>query len=100
MATLEEFKTQVSADVEKEKPLTKNVDGVVSELSGEEYDQLILDRANELFYQQENSWIEDRLQAYGSLNSQLDMQYWDQVNGTTVWKDHVAKVKSDYPKPE
>ena len=100
MATLEEFKTQVSADVEKEKPLTKNVDGVVSELSDEEYDQLILDRANELFYQQENSWIEDRLQAYGSLNSQLDMQYWDQVNGTTVWKDHVAKVKSDYPKPE
>tara|TARA_R100000231_G_C5324851_1_gene164544 strand:- start:71 stop:373 length:303 start_codon:yes stop_codon:yes gene_type:complete len=100
MATLEEFKTQVSADVEKEKPLTKNVDGVVSELSGEEYDQLILDRANELFYQQENGWIEDRLQAYGSLNSQLDMQYWDQVNGTTVWKDHVAKVKSDYPKPE
>ena len=100
MATLGEFKTQVSADVEKEKPLTKNVDGVVSELSGEEYDQLILDRANELFYQQENGWIEDRLQAYGSLNSQLDMQYWDQVNGTTVWKDHVAKVKSDYPKPE
>ena len=100
MATLEEFKTQVSADVEKEKPLTKNVDGVVSELSGEEYDQLILDRANELFYQQENGWIEDRLQAYGSLNSQLDMQYWDQVNGTTVWKDHVAKVKSDNPKPE
>tara|TARA_Y100001938_G_C7896350_1_gene332322 strand:+ start:313 stop:615 length:303 start_codon:yes stop_codon:yes gene_type:complete len=99
MATLEEFKTQVSADVEKEKPLNKNVDGNVSELTDEEYDQLILDRANELFYQQENGWIEDRLQAYGSINSQLDMQYWDLVNDTTTWKDHVAKVKTDNPKP-
>ena len=99
MATLEEFKTQVSADVEKEKPLNKNVDGNVSELTDEEYDQLILDRANELFNQQENGWIEDRLQAYGSINSQLDMQYWDLVNDTTTWKDHVAKVKTDNPKP-
>ena len=99
MATLEEFKTQVSADVEKEKPLNKNVDGNVSELTDEEYDQLILDRATELFNQQENGWIEDRLQAYGSINSQLDMQYWDLVNDTTTWKDHVAKVKTDNPKP-
>jgi len=28
------------------------------------------------------------------------MQYWDSVNGTTTWKDAVAKVKSDNPKPE
>ena len=31
---------------------------------------------------------------------QLDMQYWDNVNSTTTWKDHIAKVKSDNPKPE
>ncbi len=36
---------------------------------------------------------------YASLADQLDMQYWDSVNGTTTWKDHVAKVKSDFPKP-
>jgi len=24
--------------------------------------------------------------------------YWDNVNSTTTWKDHVAKVKSDNPK--
>ena len=99
MATLEEFKTQVSADVEKEKPLNKNVDGNVSELTDEEYDQLILDRANELFNQQENGWIEDRLQAYGSWQEQMDMQYWDEVNGTNVWKDHIAQVKDDNTKP-
>ena len=41
----------------------------------------------------------DRAAAYASVGDQLDMQYWDAVNGTTTWKDHVAKVKKDYPKP-
>ena len=36
---------------------------------------------------------------YPSVGDQLDMQYWDQVNGTTTWKDAIAKVKSDHPKP-
>ena len=40
-----------------------------------------------------------RRTAYGDLGSQLDMQYWDNVNGTTTWKDHVAKVKTDNPIP-
>ena len=41
----------------------------------------------------------DRAAAYASIGDQLDMQYWDLVNGTTTWKDHVAKVKADHPKP-
>ena len=36
---------------------------------------------------------------YFPLAQQLDMQYWDSVNGTTTWKDHVAAVKAKYPKP-
>jgi hypothetical protein len=43
--------------------------------------------------------IEDRKLAYGSIADQLDMQYWDGVNGTTTWADHIAQVKSDNPKP-
>jgi len=43
--------------------------------------------------------IEARVLAYGSTGSQLDMQYWDSVNSTTTWADHIAKVKSDNPKP-
>jgi len=43
--------------------------------------------------------IEDRKIAYGSIADQLDMMYWDNVNGTTTWKDHIAQVKSDNPKP-
>ena len=41
----------------------------------------------------------DRAVAYPSLQEQFDLQYWDQVNGTTKWKEAIAKVKSDNPKP-
>ena len=41
----------------------------------------------------------DRAAAYPSLAAQLDMQYWDSVNGTTVWSDTIAAIKQEYPKP-
>ena len=44
--------------------------------------------------------LSQRQEAYGSIGDQLDMQYWDGVNGTTVWADHVAAVKAAHPKPE
>ena len=60
-------------------------------------DQSLVDAArvelNKLSYQY------DRSQAYPSIKEQLDMQYWDSVNGTTTGKDAIAKVKSDNPKP-
>ena len=37
---------------------------------------------------------------YPSIGEQLDMQYWDAVNGTTTWKDAIAQVKADNPKPQ
>ena len=46
-----------------------------------------------------NGYKVARQNAYASIQDQLDMQYWDSVNGTTTWKDHIAQVKSDNPKP-
>ena len=46
-----------------------------------------------------DSYKSKRRAAFPSLAEQLDMQYWDAVNGTTTWKDAIAKVKSDNPKP-
>ena len=54
-----------------------------------EYDKLI---ANEVNY------IEPRKLSYPEISEQLDMMYWDNVNGTTTWKDAIAKVKADNPK--
>nr|BAR16004.1 hypothetical protein [uncultured Mediterranean phage uvMED] len=45
-----------------------------------------------------NQYQRDRAIAYPSIQDQLDMQYWDKVNGTTNWEDAIAKVKSDNPK--
>ena len=51
-----------------------------------------------------NAWVDpeqykiDRASEYPSIQEQLDMQYHDTVNGTTTWKDAIAKVKSDNPK--
>ncbi len=46
-----------------------------------------------------DSYKSKRRAAFPSLQEQLDLQYWDQVNGTTKWKEAIAKVKSDNPKP-
>ena len=42
--------------------------------------------------------LNKRQTEYPSIQDQLDMQYWDNVNSTTTWKDAIAKVKSDNPK--
>lgn len=46
----------------------------------------------------EPSYIELRQQAYPSLPEQQDMQYWDAINGTTIWQDTIASIKEEYPK--
>tara|TARA_R110000772_G_scaffold253783_1_gene369560 strand:+ start:471 stop:758 length:288 start_codon:yes stop_codon:yes gene_type:complete len=51
-----------------------------------------------------NAWVDPneykykREKEYPTIEDQLDMQYHDNVNGTTTWKDAIAKVKSDNPK--
>ncbi len=46
----------------------------------------------------EASYAEKRAAAYPPLQEQLDMQYWDVVNSTSIWQDTIAKVKNLYPK--
>ena len=67
-------------------------------------DQNLVDAArvelNKLNYRKERTGeFGTRDTIYASIPEQLDMQYWDAVNGTTIWKDHVAAVKAKYPKP-
>ena len=52
----------------------------------------IENKVNEIAYQNK------RKNEYPSIQDQLDMQYWDNVNGTTTWQDAIAKVKADNPK--
>ena len=40
----------------------------------------------------------DREIKYPSWQDQMDMQYHDQVNGTTTWKDAIKAIKDANPK--
>lgn len=48
--------------------------------------------------ERDNTYYGKRNKAYPSWQEQMDMQYHDQLDGTTTWKDAVAKVKADNPK--
>ena len=40
----------------------------------------------------------DRAKDYPSIQEQLDMQYWDKINGTNKWQQAINAVKTKYPK--
>ena len=100
MATLEELTVVATQEIEDAKPMYKQVNNERLEFTDSDYDQAVIDLANSKFDQQENGYKTARQEAYGSIQDQLDMQYWDKVNDTTTWKDHIATVKSDNPKPQ
>ena len=78
----------------------KLLDGIKVQFTAEEEAQRDIEEAKALEEKAEydaNQYQRDRI--YPSIQEQLDMQYWDKVNGTTNWQDAIAKVKSDTPKP-
>lgn len=48
---------------------------------------------------QANQYKVERAKEYPSIQEQLDMQYWDAINGTTTWQDAINAVKQEFPKP-
>lgn len=61
--------------------------------------ELILAKVAELQAEYEaNQYQRDRAKEYPSIQDQLDMQYWDKVNGTNTWQDAINAVKNKYPK--
>jgi hypothetical protein len=61
--------------------------------------ELILAKVAELQAEYEaNQYQRDRAKAYPTIQEQLDMQYWDKINGTNNWQDAINAVKAQYPK--
>lgn len=40
----------------------------------------------------------NRAKAYPSIQEQLDLIYWDKINGTDNWEQAINAVKAQYPK--
>ena len=53
-------------------------------------------QANEI--ERINNIRNQRANNYPSLADQLDMQYWDKINGTNKWQQAINAVKQKYPK--
>ena len=61
--------------------------------------ELILAKVAELQAEYEaNQYQRDRAKDYPTIQEQLDMQYWDKINGTNNWQDAINAVKAQYPK--
>jgi len=71
-------------DTEQTQPTNAEIDAEVIRLQAE-YDA--------------KQYARDRQKVYPSMQEQLDMQYWDGVNGTTTWQDAIEAVKTGNPKP-
>jgi len=55
--------------------------------------------AEQADYEANHKYKDDRKAAYGDIGDQLDMMFHDLADGSTTWKDHIANVKADNPKP-
>ena len=106
MATLEEFKAQVTTEIEESKPLYVGTSDGLVEFTEEEYLQRIDDIANSRFNEQEFGYISAREQEYKGITDQLDQIFWAVDDGlfgddakTSQWYLDIQKVKTDNPKP-
>lgn len=62
--------------------------------------QQFLNKKEELEAEYDNNQYQrDRAKAYPSIEEQMDMQYWDKVNGTNNWETKIAEIKAQFPKP-
>lgn len=48
--------------------------------------------------EKEEFYRSKRRRAYPKIGDQLDMIYWDRLNGTTIWMDTINTVKTRFPK--
>ena len=69
-----------------------------------EWNEDATDKPSENDYLAQKETLEQNQRAkltrvYPSWQDQMDMQYKDNINSTTTWKDHVAAVKSANPIP-
>lgn len=47
---------------------------------------------------EDKEYQRQRATAYPSIQEQLDLLYWDKINGTDNWEQAIAAVKTEYPK--
>ena len=103
LKTFDQFKVEAQSEIDSEKPLYAQVNNERREFTDAEYDQAVIDRANNKLDEQDNGYIRARQEAYDSFGNQLDQLFWDidsdKLDKTGEWYKAIKKVKDDNPKP-
>lgn len=77
------------------------IDWYISDLKEQLENELKL--RNSSFSQILNNKLSYQIQRkneYPAIEQQLDMLYWDLINGTNNWLDNITEIKRKYPKPD
>ena len=100
MATLEEFQAECRSELQALRDgdgIFKQVNNQRLPISDDDFEQMVVDCANNKFNEQEFGYIQKRLEAYPSYGEQLDYIFH---NGLEAWKaDIIQPIKDQFPKP-
>jgi|TARA_Y100001972_G_scaffold113648_1_gene148558 hypothetical protein len=93
---VEDYIAEATTEINAAKPINKNSNGEVIELSDAEYDAKITALATQKDYDANQSYKDKRAAEYPSIPDQLDDIYH---NGIDAWKATIKVTKDKYPKP-
>jgi hypothetical protein len=100
MATLEEFQAECRSELQALRDgdgIFKQVNNERLPISDDDFEQMVVDCANNKFNEQEFGYIQKRLEAYPAIGEQLDYIFH---NGLEAWKtDIIQPIKDQFPKP-
>ena len=100
MATLEEFQAECRSELQALRDgdgIFKQVNNERLPISDDDFEQMVIDCANNKFNEQEFGYIQKRQEAYPAIGEQLDYIFH---NGLEAWKtDIIQPIKDQFPKP-
>jgi len=100
MATLEEFQAECRSELQALRDgdgIFKQVNNERLPISDDDFEQMVVDCANNKFNEQEFGYIQKRQEAYPAIGEQLDYIFH---NGLDAWKtDIIQPIKDQFPKP-
>ena len=100
MATLEEFQAECRSELQALRDgdgIFKQVNNERLPISDDDFEQMVVDCANNKFNEQEFGYIQKRLEAYPAIGEQLDYIFH---NGLEAWKsDIIQPIKDQFPRP-
>ena len=107
--SLGQYEFIINGDIKSEQDWNENVkffsgadeDGnaIFSEIKPLTYAEVVAEQQRLQADYDAKEYQRKRAAEYPSMQDQLDMQYWDKINGTTTWDDAIAAIKAKYPKP-